>query len=105
MIVYSIILFAVAMVLAAFAILIFKGNVNLINCYHEDRVTDKQTYCKKLSQALWIMASALMASGVAGLFGETTVIVLSALGVLVFGMLGGLCRMFYVQKKYGGGVF
>jgi len=105
MIVYSIIMFTVAIAFAVFAILISKGNTNLINCYHEDRTPDKLMYCKKISQALWIMAANLIASGVVSLFGETDGIVLFALGVLIVGIIGGLSRLFYVQKKYGGGVF
>ncbi len=105
MIVYSIIMFVVSMVFTAFAILISRGNTNLINCYHEDRTPDKPMYCKKISQALWLMAAVLTVSGVVGLFGETDAIVLLALGVLIVGLVGGLSRLFYVQKKYGGGVF
>lgn len=105
MIVYSIIMFSVAIVFVVFAILISIGKTNLINCYHADRVTDKPAYCKKFSQSLWLLAAALVASGVVGLFGKTDAIALSALGVLIVGVIGGLCRLFYVQKKYGGGVF
>ena len=105
MIVYSIIMFTVAIAFIVFAILISKGKTNLINCYHEDRVKDKPTYCKKFSQSLWILAAVLGASGVVGLFGETDTIAVSALVVLFVGIVYGLCRIFYVQKKYGGGVF
>lgn len=105
MIVYSIIMFAGAIALSVFAILISKGNVNVINCYHKDRVTDKPLYCKKLSQALWILAADLVASGIVGLFGETDTIALCAIGVLVVGSIIAICQLFYVQKKYGGGVF
>lgn len=105
MIVYSIIMFTVAIAFAVFAMLISKGNTNLINCYHEDRTPDKFMYCKKISQALWNMAATLIASGVVSLLGETDGIVLFALGVLIVGIIGGLSRLFYVQKKYGGGVF
>lgn len=105
MIVYSIIMFTVAIAFVVFAILISKGKTNLINCYHEDRVKDKPTYCKKFSQSLWILAAVLIAGGVVGLFGETDAIAVSAVGILIVGVVCGLCRLFYVQKKYGGGVF
>lgn len=105
MIVYSIIMFVVAIAFVVFAILISKGNTNLINCYHEDRVKDKHAYCKKFSQSLWLLAATLVASGVVGLLGETDTVALSAISVLIVGMICGLSRLFYVQKKYGGGVF
>ena len=105
MIVYSIILFAAAIAFIVFAILISKGNTNLINCYHEDRTPDKMIYCKRISQALWIMATVLVPSGVIGLLGEKDSIALVAVSVLIVGIICGLSRLFYVQKKYGGGVF
>ena len=105
MIVYSIIMFAAAIAFIVFAILISKGNTNLINCYHEDRTPDKMIYCKRISQALWIMATVLVLSGTIGLLGEKDSIALVAVSVLIVGIICGLSRLFYVQKKYGGGVF
>ena len=60
MIVYSVMMFVVAAALIVFGVLIAKGNANLINCYREERVKDKNLYCKKISQALF--------SGTGGLF-------------------------------------
>lgn len=105
MIVYSIIMFAVSIAIIVFAILISKGNTNLINCYHEDKTPDKLVYCKKISQALWTLATVLVVSGVTGLLGETDSTALAAVGVLIVGIICGLSRLLYVQKKYGGGVF
>ena len=105
MTVYSIIMFAATIVFAVFAMLISKGNTNLINCYHEERTPNKQVYCKKIGQALWLMATVLAVSGVMGLFGETDDIALAVVGVLIVGIISGLCVLFCVQKKYGGGVF
>ena len=105
MIVYSIIMFAAAIAFIVFAILISKGNTNLINCYHEDRTPNKLMYCKKISQALFILADTLVCSGVVALLAKTDAIVLLSLGVLVAGMIFGVVRLFHAQKKYGGGVF
>lgn len=105
MIVYSLIMFAVAIALAVFAILISRGNVNVINCYREDRVSDKPLYCKKMSRALWTMAAVILTSGIIGLLSDTETIALCAVGVLVVGTIGAVCNLFRVQKKYGGGVF
>lgn len=105
MIVYSVFMFVVAVALIVFGILIAKGNANLINCYREEKVKDKPLYCKKISQALFILAGTLVCSGIVGLLGETNSIVLLTLGVLVGGSIFGIVRLFSVQKKYGGGVF
>jgi len=105
MIIYSVIMFVVAVALIVFGILIAKGNANLVNCYREERVKDKVLYCKKISQALFILADALVCSGVVALLAKTDTFILLSLGVLVAGMIFGIVRLFHAQKKYGGGVF
>lgn len=105
MIVWYVIMFGGAALFAVFAILITKGNASLINCYREERVKDKVTYCKKIGQSLFIMAATMLASGIISLFSDKEMIVLIALGVLIAGVLVGIVRLFHVQKKYGGGIF
>lgn len=105
MIVYYVIMFGGAALFAVFAILITKGNTSLINCYREERVKDKVTYCKKIGQSLFIIAVSMLLSGIICLFSATETVVLIALGVLIAGVLFGIVRLFHVQKKYGGGIF
>jgi len=105
MIVYSVIMFVAAAIFTVFAILIAKGNASLINCYREERVKDKATYCKKIGQSLFIIAAAMLVSGVISLFSNTKTVILIALGVLIVGTIIGIVRLFQVQKKYGGGIF
>ena len=105
MIIYSVIMFIAAAIFSVFAILITKGNASLINCYREERVKDKVTYCKKIGQSFFIMAAAILVSGVISLFSEAKPVALSALGVLIVGTVIGMVRLFQVQKKYGGGIF
>lgn len=105
MIVWYVIMFGGAALFAVFAILITKGNTSLINCYREERVKDKPTYCKKIGQSLFIMAATLLISGIISLFSDAKTVILIALGVLIAGVLIGIVRLFHVQKKYGGGIF
>lgn len=105
MIVYSVIMFAATALFTVFAILITKGNASLINCYREERVKAKPTYCKKIGQSLFIMAAAMLVSGIVSLCSAAETVILIALGVLIAGVLIGIVRLFYVQKKYGGGIF
>lgn len=105
MIVWYVIMFGGAALFAVFAILITKGNTSLINCYREERVKDKPTYCKKIGQSLFIMAATLLISGIISLFSDAKTVILTALGVLIAGVLIGIVRLFHVQKKYGGGIF
>lgn len=105
MIVWYVIMFGGAALFAVFAILITKGNTSLINCYREERVKDKATYCKKIGQSLFIMAVTMLISGIISLFSDAKTVILIALGVLIAGVLIGIVRLFHVQKKYGGGIF
>ena len=105
MIVWYVIMFGGAALFAVFAMLITKGNASLINCYREERVKDKPTYCKKIGQSLFIMAATLLISGIISLFSDAKTVILIALGVLIAGVLIGIVRLFHVQKKYGGGIF
>ena len=105
MVVYSVIMFAATVLFAVFAILITKGNASLINCYREERVKDKATYCKKIGQSLFVMAVSMLLSGVISLFSATETAILIALGALFVGLLVGIVQLFRVQKKYGGGIF
>lgn len=105
MIVYTVIMFGCTALFTVFAILIIRGNASLINCYREERVKDKPTYCKKIGQSLFIMAATMLISGIISLLSDTETVILIALGVLVAGVLIGIVRLFHVQKKYGGGIF
>lgn len=105
MIVWYVIMFGGAALFAVFAMLITKGNTSLINCYREERVKDKPTYCKKVGQALFIMAATMLISGIISLFSDAETVILIALGVLIVGVLVGIVQLFHVQKKYGGGIF
>lgn len=105
MIIYSVIMLGCAALFAVFAILITKGNASLINCYREERVKDKPTYCKKIGQSLLVMAATMLVSGIISMFSPAESVVLIALGVLIVGVLVGIVRLFHVQKKYGGGIF
>ena len=105
MIVYTVIMFGCTALFTVFAIMIIRGNASLINCYREERVKDKPTYCKKIGQSLFIMAATMLISGIISLLSDTETFILIALGVLVAGVLIGIVRLFHVQKKYGGGIF
>jgi len=98
-------MFGCTALFTVFAILIIRGNASLINCYREERVKDKPTYCKKIGQSLFIMAAAMLISGIISMLNDTKAVILIALGVLIAGVLVGIVRLFHVQKKYGGGIF
>lgn len=105
MIEFAIFMFAIAILFFVIGFLVYRGNTNLINCYHQEKVKDKATYCKAFGKALLVTAVAPTISGVIALFGETDAIALTALAVLIVGCVIGLVLIFHAQKKYGGGLF
>ena len=104
MLVFCIIMFSMAVVMATFGIRVSRGHTDVINCYRPERVKDKLLYCKKFSQALWMLSITAAVSGTVSLLGETDAVALPALGVLVVGVFAGTGRLLYVQRKYGGGI-
>ena len=105
MIGYSVIMFAVAVLLVGFAVAIYRGNTNLIHDYHQTKVKDKEAYGKAFGKALFVMALAPLISGLIGLFGESNQLVIAAVVVLIAGMVLGFSCLLAVQRKYNNGLF
>ena len=102
MLIYSIIMFIVAVVFAALGIAIYKGNTDLIHDYHQTKVTDKSAYGKAFGKAMLVIATVLLLSGIIGLF-ENMIIL--AVAILIIGLVIGIGCMIAVQIKYNKGVF
>ncbi len=102
---YSILMFAVTAVFIVLGILIYKGNTNLIYSYHQTNVKDKTAYGKAFDKALFVFAIAPFASGVVGLLGESKAVAITAVVVLIAGIIVGFGGLFAVQKKYNKGLF
>ena len=105
MLVYSIILFVVAVLFTAIGIAIYRGRIDLIHDYHQIRVTDKSSYGKAFGKAMLVVSMALLLSGIIGLFGDTEIMATIALAVLFVGLFIGIAGIVAVQKKYNKGVF
>ena len=104
MLVYSIILFVVAVVFLVLGIAVYRGNTNLIHDYHQTNVkeTERREYGRAFSKAMFAVFATLLISGIVALFGKillVSFIVLGA-GLIVSGVIFGT-----VQKKYNGGLF
>lgn len=103
MILYAIILLAVAVLFAVVAVRIYKGDTNLIHDYHQEKVTDKLAYGKAFGKAMGILAGAMALSGLVSLLGEDAMQI--AVAILAIGLVTGIIAIVRVQKKYNGGVF
>ena len=103
MILFAVILFAVAVLFGVLAVLIYRGKTELIHDYHRTRVTDKAGYGKAFGKTLAVIAIAMALSGGIALFGEAAMGI--SMAVLFLGLAVGIAAILRVQKKYNGGVF
>ncbi|MBE6613363.1 MAG: DUF3784 domain-containing protein [Ruminococcaceae bacterium] len=102
MLAYSIIMFLVAMILMGMGVAIYRGKTDLIHDYHQTKVADKAAYGKAFGKAMFVIAAALLLSGIIGLF-DTLIILADA--VLIIGLVIGIVCIVAVQRKYNKGVF
>ena len=105
MVLYSIIMFLAAVPTMKISIAIYQGKTGLIHDYHQTKVTDKAAYGKAFGKAMLVVSTALLLSGIIGLFGDTETIVTIAITVLFVGLFIGIAWIVVVQMKYNKGVF
>jgi hypothetical protein len=105
MLLYSIIMLAVAVLFMVISFSIYKGNTDLIHDYHQTKVTDKKAYGKAFGKALAVIAAALFLSGGISLLGDSEGIATAALVVLAVGLAAGIICILRVQKIYNQGLF
>ena len=102
MLVYSIIMFVVAVIFAGMGIAIYRGKTDLIHDYHQTKVTDKSAYGKAFGKAMFVIATVMLLSGIIGLFEK---LLMLAVAILIIGLVVGIGCIVAVQKKYNKGVF
>ncbi|MBR2546468.1 MAG: hypothetical protein IKE93_09930 [Erysipelotrichaceae bacterium] len=104
MIIYSIILFAVALLTALISISIYRGNTNLIINYHQSRVRlqDKKQYGRDFAKGLSCLCLTFLLSGLAGLLSNS----LKLADIILFaGIILSIIILVIVQKRYNRGIF
>ena len=102
MLLYSIIMFLVAVLFTVLGIAIYNGKTDLIHDYHQTKVTDKSAYGKAFGKAMLVIATAMLLSGIIGLFEKLLIL---AVAILIIGLVIGIGCIVAVQKKYNKGVF
>ena len=105
MVLYSIIMFLTAVPMIIMSIAIYQGKTSLIHDYHQMKVTDKAAYGKTFGKAMLVVSTALLLSGIIGLFSDTETIATIAITVLFVGLFIGIAWIVVVQMKYNKGVF
>ena len=105
MILYSIIMFIVAIAMGAISIAIYRGKTDLIHDYHQNKVTDKVGYGKAFGKAMLVISAAMLISGIINLFGDSETVAMISVAVLFLGLIIGIACIIAVQKKYNNGIF
>ena len=105
MVLYSLIMFLVAVPMGKISIAIYRGKTNLIHDYHQTKVTDPSAYGKAFGKAILVVTMALLLSGIVGLMGDSETVAMIAVAVLFVGLFIGIACIVAVQKKYNNGIF
>lgn len=107
MLVYSLIMFAVAALCLWIGISIYRGNTNLIHDYHRTRIKESErlAYGRAFAKGLFVLCGGLFLSGAISLFGDSKPFVLASDAVLAAGIVISIVMIMRVQRKYNGGLF
>ena len=105
MLLYSIIMFLVAVPMVWISNSIYRGKTDLIHDYHQTKVNDKLAYGKAFGKAMFVVSAALLLSGIIWLLGNSERVAMIAVAVLFGGMIIGIACIIAVQIKYNNGVF
>ena len=101
MLVYALVMYAVALLMVILGYAIYRGNTGLIHDYHQTRVKDKTAYGKAMGKALMGMSIPFLISGTVGLFTDSALPSV----LLIAGLAIACIPMVLVQRKHNGGVF
>ena len=106
MLIYSIIMFAVAVLFFGIATAIAHGDVKLIASYHREHVDSEKVeeYGKAFSKPLYGICASLAVSGVIDLVGGAAAGRI-AVWVLLAGLAASIIAIIVVQRRYNGGMF
>ena len=107
MILYAVITALSGAVILALGIAVYRGNTKLIHDYHQTRVKEEDlpAYGREFAKGLFVLAGALVLSGLINLIGYKGPVMLAALLILAAGIIVSLIWIAHVQKKYNGGMF
>jgi hypothetical protein len=98
-------MFLAAVPMVKISIAIYQGKTNLIQDYHQTKVTDKAGYGKEFGKAMFVVSMSLLLSGIISLFSDSEAIAMIAVAVLFVGLFVGIAWIVAVQIKYNKGVF
>ena len=103
MLVYSIIMFAVAALFLGLGVAVYKGNTKLIHDYHQTKVKEpeRKAYGKAFAKGMFAICATLLISGLIALMDILGI----SLITLFAGLIVSVVMLAKVQRKYNGGLF
>ena len=106
MVVYSLLVLAVAILFLALGIALYRGNTKLIHDYHQTKVreSDRPEYSRAFAKGMFAISLTLFLSGILALFDSNGAVVVSLI-VLFAGLIVSIVILAKTQKKYNGGMF
>ena len=104
MLVYSVIMFAAAVLIFAVGFAVYRGRTDLIIDYHQKHVKAEElpAYGRAIGKGLFALGAALALSGIIALFGGERTAPRVSLAVLGAGIILSVIILVCVQKKYNG---
>lgn len=107
MVLYSILVVAVAALIGIFGMLIYRGNTKLIHEYHMSNVKESERlqYARAVGKCLIILALMLAISGSVAFGGNNLLFVIISVAIVFLGLVVFIIAIFRVQKKYNNGIW
>lgn len=104
MIVYSMILFAAAVLFLVMGIELCRGNTKLIHDYHQTNIkeSEQKNYCRGIAKGMFVIFAALLISGILALFGKESPLLTVSYIVLGVGIIISIIIFVTAQRKYNG---
>ena len=101
MLIYAMILFAASIPCFYVAAALRRGKANLIIEHHQTKVKDKAAYAKAFSLPLFLIAIAMVLSGLFGILDMPNF----SMGLLLSGIFAAIIWIIRIQVNFNGGIF
>lgn len=105
MLVYSIIVYIVAIGILLLGIFIYRGKTNLIYSYHQTKVKDKAGYGRAMGRITIVLSIILLICATIPFFWKEEAGLVTAILIQTGAILLTLIAIYLIQKKYNNGMF
>lgn len=103
MAIFSFVMFIAAILFLILGMLIFRGHVNLIHQYQQEKVKDKTAYGKAMGKPIMGIGFFAFLSGLVTFIPNVPIFL--AIGIFIIGFLICFYFIYKAQKKFNDGLF